>query len=150
MWYSSFEGVSPDHRITAVKICSNPCRNMMQTIKSTHYDWPYYYRDINNKYMITLRNKFDALQDLSEILTPNDKYENFINVHMEAAAECIPTKHRVPWETLAVRKKWDNKKTSSLCNKRNPTDANTPELKKAQRELLRIPKRMNRIHSRSN
>ena len=32
--------------------------------------------------------------------TPNDEYENFVNAHIEVAAECIPTKlrakHRVP------------------------------------------------------
>ena len=81
----------------------------MQTTKTTHYDWSLVNnRDISNKYTITQRNKFDALQ-MSETLTPNDEYENFIYSHMEAAAECLPTKvrakHRVPWETLAVRKK---------------------------------------------
>ena len=57
-----------------------------------------------------LRKKFDALQEIPEALTPNDEYENFINAHIEAAAaECIVTKlrakHRVPWETLVVKKK---------------------------------------------
>ena len=59
--------------------------------------------------MLTLRNKFDALQEISETLTLNDKYENFVNAHLEAATECIPTKLRTkprfPWETLVVRKK---------------------------------------------
>ena len=66
-------------------------------------------RDISDKYTITLRNKCNALQEISETLTPNDEYENFIKAHTEAAAECIPTKlrarHRVPWETLVVMKK---------------------------------------------
>ena len=88
--------------------------------------------------MITLRNKSNTLQEISETLTPNDKYENFINAHMEAAAECIPTKlrakHWVLWETLAVKKKRDNVETASLCNKRNPTNTNTQKLKKAQSE----------------
>ena len=48
---------------------------------------------------------------------------------MEAAVECIPTKpranHKVLRGTLADRKKRDNVKTASLCNKRNPTNANT-------------------------
>ena len=44
--------------------------------------------------MLTLRNKFDALQEISETLTLNDEYENFVNAHIEAAAECIPTKQR--------------------------------------------------------
>ena len=44
--------------------------------------------------MITQRNKFDTLQEISETPIPKDKYENFINVHMEATAECIPTKEQ--------------------------------------------------------
>ena len=58
--------------------------------------------------MLTLRNKFDALQEKTETHTLNDKYENFINALLEVAAECIPTKQRakprVPWEILVIRK----------------------------------------------
>ena len=56
-------------------------------------------RDICDKYT-TLRNKFDALQEISETLTPNDEYKNFVNVHTEAAAECIPTELRVKHRVL--------------------------------------------------
>ena len=41
--------------------------------------------------MLTLRNKFDALQK-SETHTQNDEYENLFNAHLEAVAECVPTK----------------------------------------------------------
>ena len=59
----------------------------------TQYDWPSLTnRDICNKYMVTVRNKFDSLQEISETYTPNDEYENFITAHVEAAAECIPIK----------------------------------------------------------
>ena len=89
--------------------------------------------------MITLRNKFDALKEISEILTPNDQCENFVNAHIEAVAECLPTKlkakHRVLLETLAVKKKFDDMKTASVCNKRNPTNPNNQKFKKAQSEL---------------
>ena len=51
-------------------------------------------RDICDRCTMTLK-KFDALQEISETPTPNDEYENFVNVHMESAAECIPTKLRV-------------------------------------------------------
>ena len=82
--------------------------------------------------MLTLRNKFDALQEISETLTPNDEYKNFVNAHLEAPAECIPTKQRtkprVPWEILAVRKKCADVKTASLCNRRNPTNQCTETL----------------------
>ena len=53
--------------------------------------------------MLTVRNKFDALQEISETSTPNDEYENSVNAHLEMAAECIATKQRAkpraPWET---------------------------------------------------
>ena len=59
--------------------------------------------------MVTVRNKFDTLQEICETHTLNDEYENFITAHIEVAAECIPTKprekSRVQWESLSVRKK---------------------------------------------
>ena len=55
-----------------------------------------------------LRNKFNALKEISKTPSPNDEYKNFVNAHLETAIECIPTKQRakprVPCETLAVSK----------------------------------------------
>ena len=63
-----------------------------------------------------------------------DEYENFVNVHLEVAAECIPTKQsaktRVPWEILAVRRKRTGVKTASKCNRKNPTYTNALFLKR--------------------
>ena len=61
--------------------------------------------------MVTVRNKSDTLYEISERHTPNDKYENFVTAHTEAAAECKPTKCRFPWKLLVVRKKQDTKKS---------------------------------------
>ena len=108
-----------------------------QTAKTSHYDWSSHNnRDISNKYSIAVRNKLSNLQEISETLN----YENFVNDHTEAAAECIQTKpkakHKLPWDTLGVRKKQDNVKTASLCSKRNSANVNAQKLKKAQRELI--------------
>ena len=74
--------------------------------------------------------------------TSTDEHENFVNTHLEAAAECIRTKQRakprIPWETLAVRKKCADVKVASLSNRRNPTNINTQKLKKAQNELTNV------------
>ena len=51
---------------------------------------------------------------------------------MEAAAVCIPIKSKVPWESLAVRKKRDNMKKASLCDKRNQRNADPQKLKKPE------------------
>ena len=107
-----------------------------------HYDWVLLNnKDIRDKYVVALRNKFDALQKTG-ICTPNDEYENFVNVHLEAAAKYITiklrTKSRVSWETLAVREKRAGMKTASKCIRKNPMNINALKLKKPQNELASI------------
>ena len=95
-------------------------KKRIQTATTKHYDWALLNnRDIRDKYVLELRNRFETLQEKTEIHTPNDEYENFINAHLEAAENCIPTKprtkYRVPWEMLAVREKHADVKTASKC-----------------------------------
>ena len=72
--------------------------------------------------------KVDIHQEISKRHTPNDKCENFITSHLEAAAECILTKARakcrVLWESVAVRRKWEKVKKASLLHKRKPANGN--------------------------
>ena len=140
--YSSYEDVSSDHRIVTAKIRLSLRRNATRTATTKQYDWALLNNmDIKDKYTLALRNKFDALQK-SEIRTPNDEYENFVNAHLEAAAKCIPTtlrtKSRVSWETLVAREKYADVKTASKCNRKNPKNANALKLKKAQNELASL------------
>ena len=138
--YSSFEGVSFDHRIVTAKIQLSLRKNATRTASTKHYDWAL--RDIRDKYVIELINRFETLQEKTEKRTPNDKYENFVNAHLEAAAKCIPTKlktkYRVTWETLAVRKKRALVKTASKNYRKNPTNTNAQKLKTAQYQLVGI------------
>ena len=113
--------------------------NMNAQVKTTHYDWSSLTNNgIRNKYMINVRNNFDSLQRHLKH-TSNEEYENFLNAHIKVLADCLPTKSRstcqVPWESKAVREKWDNMKKASLLNKRNPTNVNAEKLKKVQREV---------------
>ena len=82
-----------------------------------------------------------ATPEISETPTPNNKFENFLNTHLEAVAECIPTKQRakprVPWETFVVRKKHADVKTAFKFNRRNPTNINAKKLKN-QNKLTNI------------
>ena len=133
--YSSFDGVSSDHRIVTAKIRLSLRKNASRTTTTKKYDWALLNnRDISDKYELKLRNKFEALLEKTEKGTPNDEYENFVNAHLEAAANCIPTKpktkYRVPWETLAVREKRSDVKTASKCNRKKPTNTNALKLKK--------------------
>ena len=112
--YSSFVGVSSDHRIVTAKIRLSLRKNahsycmvvvVRVTTTSIQYEWVLHNnKDIRDKFVIALRNKFDAPQKKTEKPTLNDEYENFINAHLETGAKYIPTKprtkSRVPWETL--------------------------------------------------
>ena len=133
--YSSFVDMSSYHRIVTAKIRLSLRKNATRITTTIPYDWALLNnKDIRDKYLIVLRNKFDALQK-TETRTLNDEYENFVNAHLEAAAKYIPTKlrtkSRVPWGTLAVREKRADGKTTSKCNRKNPMNANALKLKKA-------------------
>ena len=135
--YSSFEGVSSDHRIVTAKIRLSLRKNATRTATTKHYDWALLNnRDIRDKYALELRNRFETLQEKTEKVTPNDEYENFVEAHLEAASKCIPTKprtkYRVPWETSAVVK------TASKSYQKNPTNTNARKLEKAQHQLTGI------------
>ena len=129
--YSSFEGVSPDHRIVTAKIQLSQRKNATRTATTKHYDWALLNNnDIRDQYVVEIRNRFETLQEKTEKRTPNDEYENFVNVHLETAAKCIPTKpktrYRVPWETLAEREKRALVKTASK-NYRKSQQTQMPE-----------------------
>ena len=141
--YSSFEGVSSDHRILTAKIRLSLRKNATRTATTKHYEWAFLNnRDIRDKYVVELRNRFETIQEKTEKGTPNDEYENFVNVHLQAAAKCIPTKprtkYRFPWETMAVREKRARVRTASKSYRKNPTNTNAPKLKTAPYQLAGI------------
>ena len=71
--YSSFEGVSSDHRIVTPKIRLSLRKNATRTATTKHYNWALLNnRDIKDKYIVELGKKFETLQEKTEIGTPND------------------------------------------------------------------------------
>ena len=141
--YSSFEGVSSDHRIVTAKLRLSLWKNATWTAITKHYDWALLNnRDIWDKYVLELRNRFETQQGKIEKGTSNDEYENFVEAHIEAASKCIPTKprtkYRVPWETVAVREKRTLVKTASKSYRKNPTNTNARKLEKGQYQLAVI------------
>ena len=141
--YSSFEGVSSDHRIVTAKVRLSLRKNATRTATTKHYDWAVLNnRDIRDKYALELRNRFETLQEKTEKVTPNDEYENFVEAHLQAASKCIPTKPRtkytVPCETSVVREKRALVKTASKSYRKNPTSTNARKLEKAQYQLAGI------------
>ena len=154
--YSSFEGVSTDHRIVTAKIRLSLRKNAKRTATTKHYDWALLNnKDIRDKYVLELRNRFETLQEKTEKSTPNDEYENFVNAHLEAAAKYIPSKlkskYRVPWETLAVREKRALVKTASKKLSKKPNKHKCLKTKNGTIPISRhIYKGTDRIHSKSD
>ena len=114
-----------------------------RTATTKHYDWALLNnRDIRDKYVLELRNRFETLQEKTEKGTSNDEYENFVEAHLDAASKCIPTKprtkYRVLWETLAVWEKLALVKTASKSYRKNSTNTNARKLEKAQYQLADI------------
>ena len=138
-----FEGVSSDHRIVTAKLRLSLRKNATRTATTKHYDWGLLNnRDIRDKYVLELRNRFETLQEKTEKGTSNDEYENFVEAHLKAASKCIPTKlrtkYRVPRETLAVREKRALVKPASKSYRKNQTNTNPRKLEKAQYQLAGI------------
>ena len=55
--FSSFKGVSPDHRIVTAKIWLSLRRNATRTTTTIRYDWALNNRDIRDEYVLALRNR---------------------------------------------------------------------------------------------
>ena len=148
--------MTSNHRFVTAKIRLSLRKNTTWTATTKHYDWALLNnRDIRDKYVVELRNRFETLHEKTEKGTPNDKYENFVNAHLETAANCIATKprtkYRIPWETLAVREKRANVETASKCYWKNPTNTNALKLKKKTKWINKhIFKRTDRIHTKSD
>ena len=152
--YSSFEGVSSDHRIVTAKLQLSLRKNATRTATTKHYDWTLLNnRDIRDKYVIELRNRFETLQEKTEKGTPNDEYENFVEAHLEAASKCTRTKPRikwrVPWETLVVREYVHSWKLPPKLSEK-PNKHKCPKTRKGSISINRnIYKRTDRIHTKS-
>ena len=140
--HSSFEGVSTDHRIVTAKIRFSLRKNAKRTAITKHYVWALLNnRDIRDKYVLELRNRFETLQEKTEKSTPNDEYENFVNAHLKAAAKCIPTKLKTKYRVLGKlsgERKTCTSETSSKNYRKNPTNTNALKLKTAQYQLAGI------------
>ena len=66
-----------------------------QTDKVSRYDWSLLAKkDLSNKYMVIIRNKFDTLLKTSERHTPNNECESIVTSHIKARAEYIPSRIR--------------------------------------------------------
>ena len=125
--YSTFEGVFSDHRIVTAKMRLNLRKNATRTATTKHYDWALLNnRDIRDKYVLELRNRFETLQEKTEKWYPKWRIWEFRQRTPRGGSEVYSnkpwTKYWIPWETLAVREKRANVNIASKSYRKNPTN----------------------------
>ena len=77
--YSSIKNVSSNHWIFSANIHLCIYRNKKEAGKAALYDSSSLANsDISNELIVSVRNKFDTLQETFERYAPNDVYENFV------------------------------------------------------------------------
>ena len=100
--FPNFNWVSFGHIIVPTTIILNLHQNKKQTAKFIRYDWKTLRSiDTNNRYAVIVRKRFDILEETSETFIPNDKYEHFVNIYINTAAEYIATKPKAKCYVLS-------------------------------------------------
>ena len=93
--YNTFEGVSSDHRIVTMDTNLSLRISKNKSSKSPPFEWSHLKDpDTKQKYTITLKNHYQALQGKEENPTNNTSYTHFVISHKEAAEQNIPKKER--------------------------------------------------------
>ena len=151
--YSSFKGVSSDHRIVTAKIRLSLRKNATRTATTKHYDCALLNnRDIRDNYVLELRNRFETLQEKTEKVSKWRIWE-FRQRAPRGSSELYSnksrTKYRVPWKALAVREKCADVKTACKSYRKNPTNTNALKLKKGTKGISKhISKRTDSTFTR--
>ncbi|XP_063587867.1 uncharacterized protein LOC134765253 [Penaeus indicus] len=139
--YSSFEGVSSDHRIVSCKIQLSLRANKRKTSKIPRCDWTQFMcnTNIQDKYTVTVRNRFQILQTDNNNNDPNETYMNFVKAHKQAAQECIPLKpkrqQKIPWENEEVQHKRKTLKQAAHTKSNCPTQGNIKIYRNNRKDL---------------
>ena len=138
--YNTFEGVSSDHRIVTMETNLSLRISKNKSSKSPPFEWSHLKDpDIKQKYTITLKNRFEALQEKEENPTNNTSYTHFVIAHKEAAEQNIPKKEKIkkkaPWENEEILEKRKIVKDLGKIKRKNPTRLNARRHQLAQKEL---------------
>ena len=137
---NKLNNVFSDHRVVTATFQLSLRANKPKTNKP-RYDWSVLEKceETSQAFKITLKNRFQILQEEESDNSSNEMYENFVKACGEAAKEHIPLKpkikRRAPWENEAVEEKRQKLEEAIEIQSERPTRANTTKLKRARKEL---------------
>ena len=137
--FNSFVSVGSDHRIVSAKFRLSLRANKKKSSRNPPYDWSYLKKNIEtrNNFVIKVKNRFAALQDLiATDTTASTTYNNFVIAHKEAASNTIPLKPKIknhkPWETEEVCLKRNELHTAAQMKNSFPSDENVTSFNDAK------------------
>ena len=109
--YNSFISVASDHRVVTANIQISLRANTDKSSRIKPYDWSNLKNNayIRNKFIIEVKNRFEALQNDEETISANTAYTYFETACKESSAKYIPLKikqkKRTPWENPEICQK---------------------------------------------
>ena len=139
--YNSFEGVYSDHRIVTTSLRLSLRGNKKKQASSPRYDWSTLASnpDIQARYSVAVRNKYDSLQSEIEAPSNDASYCHFIAAHEEASKKILPLKPKrercILWESDVIKAKQAILKQKSEMKNKNPSAAASLEVKEAIAQL---------------
>ena len=127
--YNSFMQIGSDHRVVVAHLRLSLRAPKRSRIKQKRYNWGTIVNDhdINAQFSVEVRNRFSALQDVSED-DIDSRFNNIVKACDEAANLIVPEKprqkKRVPWDTPEMKEQRKRCKEAQKVQKEKPSTAN--------------------------
>ena len=139
--YNSFVSLASDHRIVSAKLCLSLRSNKIKSSKDSLYDWSClkHNSEVRNEFVISTRNRFEALQQNEDSNTLDKTYNNFVLACKTTAGAILPKKMKLtshkPWENEEIQ---NSRKILQQAGKKRdsqPSQQNKQNFSKALKSL---------------
>ena len=101
--YNTFSSIGSDHRIVTMKVRLSLRAPKSKTPARTKYDWRAFSEssELQDRYTLIVRNRFEALKVDQNPVTANDTYECFVAANKTAMDKVVPKKVREQRKTFS-------------------------------------------------
>jgi len=139
--YSTFASMGSDHRIVSTRIRLSLRANGKSPPRRSKFDWSLFKGslDLQEKYTVAVRNRFQALQEEEDVTDVTEKYECFVRANAEATRNLLPEVRSRRKTSLAANRKVVEKRENVLRASRkyeeNATEVNRQEVRNSNNNL---------------
>ena len=108
--YNSFAQIGSDHRVVVANLRLTLRAPKKTRVQQKNYNWGLVVNDgeVRDRFTVEVKNRFTALQALSDDSDSNARFNNIAKACDEAANTCVPEKPKrkknVPWDTKEMKK----------------------------------------------